>query len=214
MRFSWSIISILSRFAAVGIGLIQSLFIVKILSVGDYGLVGLVGSIGAVVGVDQSLGISSGSTREISASKDRTDAFKVFIGSLLVRYSISLPLVIGLFFLAGYLGREYYARPEIVFPIRIFAIVLFVQALQSVLNSVIQGLKKFKFLFAFQALIALVSLSIFVPLVVQFGFLGFFYAQLVFNVISTAVLSFYVIKINSCSMGKTRTFIVGQNNYR
>src|SRR3989344_5257428 len=111
MKFSWSIISIISRFMAQGVGLVQSLIIVKLLSTGDYGLVGLVGAIGAVVGVYQNLGISSGSTREISAASNRKEAFKIFTGSLFVRYAISLPLVFGLTLTASYWANDYYKQP-------------------------------------------------------------------------------------------------------
>lgn len=195
MKFSWSIISIASRFSAVGIGLIQSFIILKILSVGDYGLVNLVASIGALVGVFQNLGISSGSTREIAAAKDKKDAFKVFIGSLLVRYGISLPLGIGLFVFAPYIGETYYNHPEIVLPIRIFAITLFVQALQSVLNSVVQGLKEFKFLFTFQIGTAFLSVASYVPLVMIYGFMGYYYALLIYNTLSTLVLLIFAFKL-------------------
>lgn len=195
MKISWSLISIASRFTAVGIGLVQSFFILKVLSVGDYGLANLVVSIGALVGVFQNLGISSGSTREIAAAKDKKDAFKVFIGSLLVRYGISLPLAIGLFIFAPYIGGTYYDHPEIILPIRIFAITLFVQALQSVLNSVVQGLKEFKFLFTFQVVSAFLSLASFVPLIMIYGFMGYFYALLVYNVLSTLVLVAYAFKL-------------------
>ncbi len=197
MKLSWSIISIISRFTAVGIGIIQSIIIVKLLSVAEYGLIGLVGSIVAAVGVYQNLGISSGSTREIAASRDRSEAFKVFTGSILVRYAISIPLVLGLFLIAPYLGNTYYNRPEIILPIRLFAAVLFIQALQSVLNSVIQGLRQFKFLFTFQVAIAFISLATFIPLIIYFGFIGFFYAQLVFNIISTLVLLAYSYRLLS-----------------
>jgi len=195
MKLSWSSISIISRFSAVAIGLIQSIIIVKIMTVADYGLVGLVTAIAAIVGVYQNLGISSGSTREIAASKDRKDAFKVFLGSTLVRYLISFPLVIGLFVMAPYLGNHVYNRTEIILPLRIFSLILLIQALQSVLNSAIQGLKEFKFLFIFQTLIALVSLATFVPFLIWYGYMGYFYALLVFNIISTAVLAVYCLRL-------------------
>lgn len=195
MKLNWSIVSIISRFTAVGIGILQSLFIVKILPVAEYGLIGLVGSIAALVGVYQNLGISSGSTREIAATETRENAFKVFLGSLTVRYLISLPLVIGLFVLAPYLGNEHYGKPEIILPLRIFAVVLFVQALQSVLNSVIQGLKKFAFLFTFQAAIAVVSLLIYIPIIYFYQYIGYFVALLVFNLVSTLVLGVYCITL-------------------
>ena len=87
-------------------------------------MIGIVTSIAALVGVFQNLGISSGSTREIAVTKSREEAFKVFLGSLTVRYSVTLPLIIGLLASSYYLGNTYYNRPEIVFPIRIVAIVI------------------------------------------------------------------------------------------
>jgi PST family polysaccharide transporter len=194
MRISWSLISIISRFTAVAIGLVQSFVILKILSVGDYGLINLVASIGALVGVFQNLGISSGSTREIAAAKDKKDAFKVFIGSLTVRYGISFPLGIGLLVFASYISG-YYNHPEIIWPIRIFAVTLFIQALQSVLNSVVQGLKEFKFLFIFQVIAALISICSYIPLVMNYGLMGYYYALIVYNTISTLILLVYVFKL-------------------
>jgi len=177
---------------AQGVGIVQSLIIVKLLSTGDFGLVGLVTAIGAAVGVYQNLGISSGSTREISAALSRKEAFKIFTGSLFVRYVISLPLVIGLILTASYLANDYYKQPSIANPLRIFALVLFVQALQSVLTSVIQGLKKFKFLFVFQVVAAFLSISIYIPFLMKYSFMGYFYAMLIFTVIHTLIMSIYV----------------------
>ncbi len=195
MKISWSLISIISRFTAVAIGLIQSFVILKVLSVGDYGLVNLVASIGASVGVFQNLGISSGSTREIAAAKDKKEAFRVFIGSLAVRYGISLPLGLGLLIFAPSIGNDFYHHPEIVWPIQIFAITLFVQALQSVLNSVVQGLKAFRFLFIFQVATAFLSVLCYIPLVITYGFNGFYYALLIYNVLSTLILLAYTFKL-------------------
>lgn len=195
MKTSLQLASIFSRFFAVGIGLIQTTIIFKLLSVSDYGIVKLVVSIAATVGVYQNLGLSSGSTREISAADSIKEVFKVFIGSTLVRYVLTVPLVLVLFFTSDYLANDYYKIPEIETPLKIFALILFIQAFQSVLNSVIQGLKKFKFLFYFQSAIAVVSLIIFVPFLYEFNYLGYFYANLVFNLISTLVLFFYTLKL-------------------
>jgi O-antigen/teichoic acid export membrane protein len=194
MKLSWSMISILSRFGATAIGLVQSFIVVKLLTPSEYGLMGIAMGIGASIGVYQNLGISSGSTREIAAAQSKSEAFKVFIGSLLVRYLIAIPLVVLLMFFSGWISESVNNRPELVMPLRLFALTLFVQALQSTLNSVIQGFKKFKFLFNFQILIAFVSLLIYIPFVSQYGLVGYFYALLTFNLISTGVLLFYSLK--------------------
>jgi len=192
---NWAIVSIISRFLAQTIGVVQSVVIIKIVSVNDYGLIGLVGSIVAILGVTQSLGISSGATREIAATDNRKDAFKVFLGSLVVRYSITIPLITILFFIAPYLGYKVYHRPDIIFPLRIFAVTIMVESAQSVLNSVIQGLKRFKFLFTFQVGIAFISLMIFVPFVLRYKFLGYYYATFFLQVVWTSIMVFYVFKL-------------------
>lgn len=194
MKLSWSIISILSRFGATAVGIVQSFIIVKLLTQDEYGLMGIAMGIGASLGVYQNLGISSGSTREIAAATDKKEAFKVFIGSLLVRYIIAIPLVIILIFFSGWISANVNNRPELIWPLRLFAMTLFVQALQSTLNSVIQGFKKFKFLFNFQVWIAFVSLVIYTPLINYYGLNGYFYALLTFNIVSTIVLLIYSLK--------------------
>ncbi len=195
MKFSWPIISIGSRLSATLIGLVQSIIIVKILSVSDYGLWGTITGIGASVGVYQNLGISSGSTREIAAADGKEDVSKVFLASLLVRYLISIPLVIILFFFAGFISEELNNRSEIILPLRLFALTLLIQALQSTLNSVISGMKAFKFLFIFQVVIAAVSLLIFIPFLMQYQLIGYFYGLLAFNLVSTLVLAAYVYRL-------------------
>ena len=62
MSKKWTIVSIASRFLAVGIGMVQSIIIAKLLTVEAYGLLNIVMGIGASLGVYQNLGISSGST--------------------------------------------------------------------------------------------------------------------------------------------------------
>lgn len=192
LKPNWTVVSIMSRFMAQGIGLLQSLFMISLLSVDDFGKYGLVKAIVAYVGVYQNLGISSGSTREIAAAHDKRSAFKVFTASLTVRYIIALPLAIGLFVLAPQIGAEHYGKPEIVWAIRLNAIVLLLQAFQSVLNSAVQGLKRFAFLFSFQVISALMSLVIMISLISRFRFIGIYYGLIVYVVVYILVVGVYV----------------------
>ena len=192
MRISWRIVSIFSRFAADAIGMVQTIIIAKLLPVGDYGLMKLVVSITAVVGVYQHLGLSSGSTREIASAKDPREAYKVFIASVLIRYMITLPVFLVLFFGADYIGGRYYNRPVIVLPLQILALTMLIEPLKAVLNSVVQGRKKFGFLFSFQVVIAVVSLLLVVGFIAKMGFMGYFYAQVAFVIIYTLIMAVYV----------------------
>jgi len=174
----WQIISFMSRSVAMGFGIIQSFIILRILSVGEWGLVQLVVSIGSALGIYQHLGLASASNREIAASEKKTDVFKIFVTSVSVRYLVTIPLSIGLY-LASPRITQVYGFPEILTPLRIFSGIIFLQGVQAILNAVISGTKRFKELFIFQAAIALVSVVIYVPLVYKYKILGFFYANFI-----------------------------------
>jgi O-antigen/teichoic acid export membrane protein len=185
----WQAISFISRGMAMVLGLVQSFVILRILTQAQWGIVQLAVSIGGALGIYQHLGLASASTREIASSKDDTQVFKIFVTSMAIRYLVTLPLAVGLFFYSTKLATEVYNHPELVLPLKIYAVTLLFQSFQSILNSVISGTKRFKQLFIYQAVIALVSVLLFVPLVYFYGVHGYFYAFLSFNVIGTLTLS-------------------------
>src|SRR4030066_827953 len=96
----WQIVSFVSRGVAMVLGIIQSFIILRILSVGEWGLVQLAVSIGAALGIYQHLGLASAVNREIAATDKNTDVFKIFITSTTVRYLVTIPLSLGLFLAA------------------------------------------------------------------------------------------------------------------
>ena len=190
----WQTVSFISRGLAVALGLVQSLFIVRILSVSEYGLVSIVVSIGSAFGIYQHLGLASGSTREISAAKDDSEIFKIFVTSVVIRYLVSIPLAVGLWFLSDYLAVEKYGNASIIFPLKLFAMVLLIQGFQSIFNSVISGMQRFKRLFIYQVVIAAVSLFIYIPLIYLYRVNGYFYALLAFNFVASLCLGFLALK--------------------
>lgn len=187
--FKWQFISLISRGMAMFIGLVQSFVILRILTQAEWGIVQLALSIGGALGIYQHLGLASASTREIAASKDDTKVFKIFLTSVLIRYMITLPLAFGLFILAPKIAAQVYNNSSLAIPLQIYAITILFQGFQSILNSVISGTKRFKELFTYQVIIAFLSVFVYLPLVYFYGVLGYFYAFLLFNVISTLILS-------------------------
>ena len=175
----WQMASLVSRLVAVAAGIAQGIFVVRLLSPTDYGLVGIVASVGSVIGVWEHLGLASGSTREISATKSRAEAFKVFISSLAVRWSVSFPLAVGLWLLAPHIANNIYHQSLIIWPLRLQAVVLLLQGTQDIFGAALSGSQKFKPVLIFQAAIALVSLAVYMALVHQLHFLGYFWAMLV-----------------------------------
>jgi O-antigen/teichoic acid export membrane protein len=187
----WQMISFLSRGVATALGIVQGAVIFRILSQPEFGLKELALSIGGTLGIYQHLGLASASTREIAAAKDDSEVFKIFVTSVFVRYCVTLPLAVGLFFSAGYLARKY---PGLDVLLKLYAVSLLFQGMQSILNAVISGTKRFKSLFLYQIIIAVVSVGLYIPLVYFFRVTGFFYAFLIFNIISTGSLAFIAFK--------------------
>jgi len=183
----WQIISFISRAVAMSFGIVQSFIILRILTVGEWGVIQLVVSIGSALGIYQHLGLASASNREIAASEKKTDVFKIFVTSVSVRYLVTIPLSVGLFLLSPKIAQTY-GFPEILNPLRIFSGIIFLQGVQAILNAVISGTKRFKELFIFQAVIALASVVIYVPLVFKYKIMGFFYANFIHEFLKSVTL--------------------------
>lgn len=190
----WQIISMLSQGVAMVLGIIQTFIIIRILSVGEWGVVQLAVSIGGALGIYQHLGLVSASTREISSAEKEEDIFKIFVTSSVIRYCVTLPVALGLFFFANYIATVFYKNVLLVIPLQIYSITLVFQGVQGIFNSVISGTKRFKALFIYQIGIAFISLFITIPLVYMYKVNGFFYAFLLFNIVSSLVLSILAFK--------------------
>lgn len=184
----WQVASLVSRFIAVGAGIVQGIFVVRLLSPSDYGLVGIVASVGSVIGVYQHLGLASGTIREISARGSREDAFKVFVSSFSVRFLISFPLALGLFFFSGQIAKNIYNQSQIVTPLKIYALILLLQGTQDISNAALAGLQKFSPILIYQVLIAFFSLGSYVFLISRFGFDGYFLAMLLVTAVGSLAL--------------------------
>ena len=186
----WQFISLVSRFTAMFVGIAQSILMARILSISEFGVIGLITAIGALAGTAQHLGLASGTTREISAAVDKEHIFKIVLSSLVIKYVVTVPIALFLLVAAPVLATNVYHVPEIVLPLRLFALVLIIQGVQSIFNSVIAGLQKFKHLFIFQIGIAVVSLFIYVPMIYYFRVNGYFYSLVIFNAASSLILAF------------------------
>jgi len=185
----WQLISMISRFAAMGAGIAQGIFVVRLLSTTDYGLVGVVTAIGSLAGILMHLGLVSGATREIAAA-GKKETFKIFISALLARMAIALPIFLVLFFGASPIASKVYDHPEVTNAVRLYAVILLIQAPQGIFNAALSGLKRFKSVFIFQVVIALTSLAIYVPLIWKLQFYGYFWAMLALAGVHTGILFF------------------------
>jgi len=182
-------ISFVSRVLAMFLGIFQSLLIVNILSVSEYGIIGLVTAIAGIAGITQHLGLAASSTKEISQAKSGNEILNVVLASLSIRLLISVPVSLFLIFGAYYIS-DLYKNSDLIFPLQAFGFVTLIQAFQSIMNSVISGTQRFKLLFTYQVLIAVLSLVIYVPLVINFKLDGYFYSIIIFNLAQTILLTY------------------------
>jgi len=187
------IISFISRIIAMFSGIFQSLVIVNLLSVKEFGLIGLATSVAGIAGITQHLGLASSSTKEISHAKNDSEIFKIVVSSLFIRFFISFPIALVLILFAPSIA-SYYQNNDLIFPLRVFGVVTLVQAFQSIFNSVISGTQRFKELFAYQVVISFVSILIYVPLIYFYGFNGFFYSLIIFNFAQSMALGYIAFK--------------------
>lgn len=168
-------------------GILQSFIILRIFSVGEWGIVQLAVSIGTALGIYQHLGLASASNREIAAAEKKNDIFKIFITTVSIRYLVTIPLSVGLFLAAPAISKTY-GFEEILIPLRLYSVVLLFQGMQAILNSVISGTQRFKELFIFQGAIALSSVIIYIPMVYFLGIRGFFYAMIIQEAVKSTAL--------------------------
>lgn len=186
--------SLISRLLAVLLGLIQTFVIVRVLSVSEWGIVQLALSIGGAFGIYQHLGLASGSTREISFAKDPKEIFKIFFTTVIIRYSVTLPIFVFLFFFSQKIALNQYKNPALILPLKLYALGILVEAVQSILNAVVSGTQRFKQLFIYQVATAVMSITLYVPLVYYYKINGYFYALFAFEFLTSVIMAFVAFK--------------------
>lgn len=170
------VLSLIAKGVTTVLGAIQTLIILRLLPLEEFGLVGLVMSIGAVIGVSQHLGIVDGTIREVAILKDRRDVIKVLWVSTLIRQAVTVPLSLVLLFFAQQIAQNIYHKPEIIPYIHLFAAVLILQGFQDVFGATLTGLKKFYALYFVQIITAALNIAAFGVGIWLYGTRGYFYA--------------------------------------
>lgn len=182
--FKWQSISFLSRLIALVIGIVQGSLVIRILSIQDWGSVQLVLAAAAIVGATQALGLTSGTTREIVGAKNNAEAYRVFITSLIIRLTLSIPFLL-IFFLSAENLTKNLPDPQLgAWAIRIIIVAMLFDTATGIFNTVLGGFRKYSVLFSYQIVRAFISFAAYVVLSYIYGFKGFFYGFLTFNVLN------------------------------
>lgn len=178
------LLSLATKATTTILGIAQSLLIVHFLTKAEFGLAGLVVSIGSVIGVTQHLGVVDGAIREIAVGRGKREIGRLFWVSHGMRQVITIPLSLGLFWLAPWIADRIYALPEIAAFIRIYALSLLLLGVQDVLGATLTGMKKFGALYLVQIGTAALNVVIFAYFTARFSTLGYFWAI----VLTTAIM--------------------------
>lgn len=177
------------------IGIIQSIYVVNYLSQADYGSVQVVLGIASIVGASQAFGLTSGSTREISGAKNKTEAKKIFTTAFVIRLLISVPFALFLLLFASRLSAESSNPAMFALAVKIMGVALLIESVQSVFTSLLSAYQKFSTLFTFQVFIALVSLPLYIFFITYYGFIGYFYAYLTHNLVWSLIIAFLALRV-------------------
>lgn len=186
------LLSLATKAITTFLGIAQSFFIVHFLTKAEFGLAGLVVSIGSVIGVTQHLGVVDGAIREIAVGRGKREIGHLFWVSHAMRQVVTIPLSLGLFWLAPLIAERVYGLPEIVSFVRLYAVSLLLLGVQDVLGATLTGMKKFGPLYLVQIGTAALNVVIFAYFTARFATLGYFWAIIVTTAIMVAWYGYIV----------------------
>lgn len=168
--------SVLTKVGTVGLGILQTALVLRILGPGPYGIVGIVISLGALVGVSQHVGAVDAAIREIAVADTPRRRAHVFWVSLWFRLAVTVPISVLLFLLAPWIGSKIYALPDIPHLVRLMSVILVLHGIQGILGGAFTGQRAFGLLYALQLVMAVFNVPLFAALVLVHGVRGFFEA--------------------------------------
>lgn len=160
------------------LGILQTVIVIKILSIKDYGIVGLAVAVGGIIGILHHLGLIGAMTREMSVQKTPAGASKVLFSALFVRMITSVLLALVIYFMAPLISLHLYHQPKLLPCLKIFALVIIFQGVAEVLDGSILGLQKFNSYFITRLVLGGTNLALFTLLVYHYRINGYFYALL------------------------------------
>lgn len=168
--------SVLTKVGTVGLGILQTAIVLRLLGPGPYGIVGIVISLGALVGVSQHVGAVDAAIREIAVADTARRRAAVFWVSLWLRMAVTVPISVLLFLLAPWIGAHVYALPDIPHLVRLMSVILVLHGIQGILGGAFTGQRAFGMLYALQLVMSLLNVPLFAFLTSVHGVRGFFEA--------------------------------------
>ena len=170
----------------------QSIVVVRLLSVAEFGMVGLALGAGGVLDVLQQFTIQSAAVRELSRDPDRGHAQRVVTVALGLRLLMVLPNALIIYLSAGQVAGGLYGQAALQLPIQIMAITMLVNCGRAVLENTLTGLHAFRTYYVYLICAFVVRLALFWVFVALWRVNGYFWAELGWGCLLTLSLPFLV----------------------
>lgn len=181
-----------TKAATVGLSILQTAIILRILTLAEYGIVGIVVSLGSLVGVSQHVGIVDATIREIAVATDPRRRAHVFWVSLWFRLLVTAPISVALALLGPFIGARVYPLPDVPRLIQLMSVILILQGIQGVVGGAYTGQRAFGRLYLFQLIMAVVNVPLFAGMTAWHGVQGFFEAVILTTVLFILLLSVFL----------------------
>lgn len=180
---------------AVALSAAQSIVVVRLLSVQEFGLVGVALGAGGVLDVLQHFSTNSAAVRELARSTDRRHAQWVTIISVVLRLAMVVPNAAIIYLGARQLSAGLYGEPALMVPLQLLAITTAVSAFRGVLENTLTGLGAFKTYYIYLIVAFVLRLLCFWVCVSRWRVNGYFLAELVWSLSLALALVFMAHKL-------------------
>jgi len=188
----WQALALAAQAITMVLSVAQSMIVVRLLSIEEFGMVGLALGAGGVLDVLQQFTIRSAAVKELARDRDERHAQAVVLVAMALRMLMVLPNAIIVFSAAGRLANGAYGQPELQFPIQLMALTMLLAGARSILENTLTGLQAFRTYYLYLICAFVLRLILFTVLVAGFKVNGYFYAELAWGLVLTVGLLFLV----------------------
>lgn len=181
------------------LGLVGRIMLVRYITQGEYGIYSLAFVIVSILVLIATLGLDSGSTRQIAFYRGKGDEWKVrgvVLSSLQVAVISSVFLSLVLFFISDLISIKVFHSPELSTPLKVFCIAIPFFVLINLLTSIFRGFDKAGPSVYFQHILisALFPLLLVAVVLLNFQFVGVVYAFVASIVLTCMAFVVYAVR--------------------
>ena len=166
----------------------QSMVVIRLLSVGEFGLVGLALGAGGVLDVLQQFTIQSAAVRELARNRDKAYAQQVIVTAVVVRIVMILPNSLIILASASQIAEGIYRQPGLRLPIQLLAMTTIVTSIRAILENTLTALHAFRTYYVYLICAFILRLALFWPLVALWRVNGYFVAEITWTCLLAVAL--------------------------